>query len=68
MGVALDSTTGSSQDTQEGRHGHREEATWRRRQRREGGTQTDKADGLCTTLMTAGGSSRLCGLDSVSWA
>ena len=48
MGVALNSTTGSSQDTQEGRHGHREEATWRRRQRREGGTQTDKGDGFCT--------------------
>ena len=35
--VALDPVTGSLKDTKEERHGHRGEATWRWRQRREGG-------------------------------
>ena len=37
MGVALNPGTGSLSDTEEERQGHRGEATWRRRWRREGG-------------------------------
>ena len=37
MGVALNPGTGSLSDTEEERRGHRGEATWRRRWRREGG-------------------------------
>ena len=36
-GVALNPGTGSLSDTEEERHGHGGEATWRQRQRREGG-------------------------------
>ena len=37
MGVALNPGAGSLQDSKEERHGRRGEATWRWRQRREGG-------------------------------
>ena len=36
-GLALNPGTGSLSDTEEERHGHGGEATWRQRQRREGG-------------------------------